>query len=301
MDKLSEFQIYFDGSALEGGVIDARELAPSLIALADLFDASNLEVTGGKADVKLKVHADFKNKCFEVNLSVFAGYAKQFVDIFSAPEAQAVGVMCSIVGVSGIGLLQLIKRSKGKPLKRKISIQRTEKVEVEFEGEEPFEVDQKVLNLFDSQKVREAASKFVEPLVSAGYDEVGIRYKGQETFHLNKTEVYYFRPLSDSEEELVAEAQAYVRIDTMSFKEGNKWRVHDGSSSKNVEILDIDFLRRVRVREELFGNNDYLRVLMRTRQWREDGKIKASHSIVKVLTHEGMPKNGKLDFGSDES
>lgn len=300
MNNLSEFQIYFDGSALEGGVIDARELAPSLIALADLFDASNQEVTGGNANVKLKVHADFKNKCFEVNLSVFAGYTKQFVDIFSAPEAQAVSAICSIVGVSGIGLLQLIKRSKGRPLKRKVSIQRTENVEIEFEGEEPFEVDQKVFNLFDSPNVREAALRFIEPLETSGYEEVGIKYRGQETFHLKQSEAYYFRTLSDNEEELVSEAQAYVRIVTMSFKEGNKWRVHDGSSSKSVDILDIDFLRKVRTREELFGNDDYLRVLMRTRQWREEGKIKVSHAIVKVLKHEGAPKNGVLDFGRGE-
>ena len=34
------FTLRFDGEAFEDGAIDTRELAPSLLALADLFDAA---------------------------------------------------------------------------------------------------------------------------------------------------------------------------------------------------------------------------------------------------------------------
>jgi hypothetical protein len=292
MAEQTDFQFYYDGDALEGGVIDARDLAPSLLALADLLDAANQEATGGKASVALRVRSDFRDKCFEVNLSVALSYYQRFVDIFYAPEAQAWAALCSIVGVSGFGLLQFMKSAKGRSPKRVLTIERSEKVRVEFEGDDPLEIDKSVYNLFRNHSARKAVAKIVEPIERDGYEELGIRYKGEQTLKITKEEAPYFRPLAENEDEIVSESQAYVRIVSMSFREGNKWRVDDGDSTKSVDILDDDFLARVRLREELFGHNDYLRVDMRTRQWREEDRIKVSHAIIKVLRHEAAPKSG---------
>jgi len=297
----TDFQFYYDGELVDAGIMDARDLAPALLALADLIDSANKEVSGGSSNVSLRVHSDFKNKCFEVNLSVVVGYYRQFVDMFTAPEAQAWAALCSVIGISGFGLLQLIKKSKGRKPTRVVAIQHTQKVSIEFDGDDPIEVDERVFRLFQNSAARNAAAKIVAPLERDGYEELGIKYRGEKVLKVNKEEAPYFRALEEYEDEIVSESPAYVKIITPSFKEGNKWRVHDGDSIKSVDILDEDFLLRVRTRDELFGNNDYMRVVMRTKQWREGEKIKVTHAIVKVLKHETIPKNGQLDFGENKS
>src|SRR4030065_2198251 len=114
MAEGARFQIYYDGEALRGGAIDARELAPALLALADLVDAANREVTAGRANVNLKIHYDFQRGSFKIDFSLVVTYYQKFIDFFNAPETQAWATLFSILGISSFGLFQLIKQSKGK-------------------------------------------------------------------------------------------------------------------------------------------------------------------------------------------
>lgn len=292
----AQFQIYYDGESLREGTIDARELAPALLAFADLTDAVNREVTAGKASVNLRVHSDFQRGSFKIDLSVVVTYYQKFIDFFTTPEAQAWATILSLLGVTGVGLFQLVKRAKGKAPSKVLTIERTERVRIEFDGEEPIEVDEKVFRLFNDGNARRAVSRIIEPLQKEGIEEMGITVDKQDTFHVNKNEVDYFRAPAEIENEITNESEQLVRIVAMSFREGNKWRVHDGDSTIYVSISDDEFLEKVRTRQELFGNNDHLQVRMLTRQWLENGDLKTSHEIIEVINHLASEESKQLSL-----
>ena len=59
MSQAAEFTLIFDGPSVVDGKIDARELAPALIATADLIEAVNEAAFNDKTKVQIKVKAHF--------------------------------------------------------------------------------------------------------------------------------------------------------------------------------------------------------------------------------------------------
>lgn len=64
----ARFQLAYDGPALRAGAMDVNELAPALLATADLFREANQQLNGEKAEVSIRVQSDFKRGSFEVFL-----------------------------------------------------------------------------------------------------------------------------------------------------------------------------------------------------------------------------------------
>jgi hypothetical protein len=71
-----------------------------------------------------------------------------------------------------------------------------------------------------------------------------------------------------------------------SFKQDNKCRVNDGTSSFYVWLRDPAFLARVQDGTEAFRKGDILHAVLETVQWEETGELHAEHSIVQVIRHE---------------
>lgn len=77
-----------------------------------------------------------------------------------------------------------------------------------------------------------------------------------------------------------------VRLMNLAFKKGNKWRVSDGTSTFWASLHDLDFLQRVTSNEEVFARDDVLRVRLRDQQFRSSvGAFRMEHHIEKVLEH----------------
>jgi hypothetical protein len=49
----ARFQLSYDGPALRSGAMDVNELAPALLATADLFREANKQLNGDRAEVAL--------------------------------------------------------------------------------------------------------------------------------------------------------------------------------------------------------------------------------------------------------
>lgn len=81
--------------------MDVRDLAPALVAFADLFTAANKEINGDAADVRVQVNASFKAGSFEIDLVATQHLLSQLRDIFSGPNASAIvnaGGILSFIG-----------------------------------------------------------------------------------------------------------------------------------------------------------------------------------------------------------
>lgn len=212
-----------------------------------------------------------------------AGY-QRFIELFNGQQAVAWSTFLSLIGVGGAaGLIQLLRKARGRRPRRVIEIERTEKVRVEFEGGEEAEIDKSLWRLFNSSGVRAGFSRLVRPLRNPDISFLELKGDSGAAERIEASEVEFFSVPAEHEGELVTESERVLRVVGLSFKAGNKWRVTEGAAAYSVTISDPEFLRRVQSGAERFGANDYLRVLLRTAQWTEGGQLKASYTVLRVI------------------
>lgn len=273
-----------------------------MLGLGDIVDAVNAEVTGGTQSVRLRVRAGFQPGSFIVDLEmVRAGY-QRFIELFNGQQAVAWSTFLSLIGVGGVaGLIQLLRKARGRLPRRVVEIQHTEKLRVEFEGGDEVEVDKSLWRLFNSPAVRSGFSRLVRPLRNPEIAFLELKGESGGAERIEASEVEFFSVPAAHEGELVTESERVLRVVGLSFKAGNKWRVTEGAAAYSVTISDPDFLRRVESGAERFGANDYLRVLLRTAQWTEGGQLKASYSVLRVIDviRSASQQNLALDEGDD--
>lgn len=299
----AQFQFAFEGEAIQDGTIEVNDLAPALLALGDLVEEANKYVSNGRASVTLRVRAESQGGSFKIALEVAQHWYSQFVDYFTSPEANALATFLAIIGISGgIGIIQLIKKGKGKKPTTVVEIDQSTRVRVEFEGEKPIEVERKAFDLFNNVRARNAISRVVRPLRGKGVDELRFFHRGKETVKIAQDEADCFRLPDSEEDELVSETETILRIIAISFKEGNKWRLSDGGNTYFIALLDEEFLGRVHRGDIRFGENDCLRVVLRLRQWYEESELKIAREILKVVEHIPSGRQSLMPFEkTDES
>jgi hypothetical protein len=294
----NEFSIIYDGKPVEEGTIDARDLAPALLAFADLVDEAAPLIDPNLPRISLRVRPDFKKGSFEVYFELANLYSK-FVSLFSGPDAQAWSSFFQIVGLAGVaGVFQLIKRAKGrKPTK--ITIEHKETVVITFEGDDPISVDSRVWQLFQNPRARKAIELIISPLMDRGFDLFKIKHKGKDSLSVTENEAVYFKAPEDQNGETLSEMETRVVIVSPSFNAGNKWRVSDGARNLYVAIRDEAFERSVQQGTEAFRKGDTLYVTLQTRQWLEGGKLTAEYSLVKIHRHEQAPTQSSFPYKTD--
>ncbi len=115
---------------------------------------------------------------------------------------------------------------------------------------------------------------------------------------MKREEVSYFaKPELDEPSDRLDEYEhpQHFSIASLSFKEGNKWRLSDGENVYNVQIKDEKFLERVNSNLETFAKDDILKVRLKTtRQLGPDGKLKTEHVIPEVLEHRSATRISQL-------
>jgi len=301
----AHFSIIYDGEALAEGSIDAKALAPALLALAEVVEEAQPLIPELDAQISLRVRSNFERGSFEIHLELAKLY-QQLVGLFSGQDATAFANLFQILGIGGmagtvLGLFQLIKRAKRRKVRSAVTIERTERVKIIFEGDEdPVEVDQRTWKLFQNLRVRKAIEQVIAPLYRKGIDTFQIKHRGRETLKVAEEEAKYFEAPTEHEGETITETDTRVSIVAMSFQPGNKWRVSDGSRTIFVAIEDSNFVRDVQQSREAFRKGDILNVKLQTRQWVEGTDLKAEHAIVRVFHHESAPEQGNLPLLPDQ-
>lgn len=293
----AQFSIIYDGEAVDEGSIDAKELAPALLALAEVIEEAQPLIPELDARISLRVRSDFERGSFEIHLELAKIY-QQFRELFSGQDASAFANLFQILGIAGLagvlGLFQLIKKSKGRKTSS-VTIERGERVKITFEGDdEPVETERRTWQLFQNLRVRKAIEQVIAPLFHKGIDSFEIKHRGRQTLKVSEDEAKYFVAPTEHEGETVTEVDTRVSIVVANFQPGNKWRVSDGSRTIYVAMEDPNFVRAVQTGQEAFRKGDILYVRLRTRQWIEGEDLRAEHSIVKVERHEPGPRNMSL-------
>ena len=296
MMNQASFKVYYCGSSLESGKMDVRELAPALLSIGSVLEEANRVLNGKKTTVSVKVKK-FEDGSFGISFDVVQSVTSQIVDMFSGDNATAAANIIVFLGFAYGGIksvFYLIKKSKGeKPLKAKIL--EDGNVEIDF-SEEKISVPKQVFDLYRDLKVRKEIENTLKPLEQEGINDFKIKDDKQLIESVNKEEAKYFHA-PDTEDEKIEEADniATYSIHTLSFKEDNKWRLTDGTSTFFVTIKDEDFLRKVRNNLISFSQGDLLKIELHVTTWQVNEGIKTEYEAMKILEYRSAAKQLKLD------
>jgi hypothetical protein len=298
MAQKEEFQIIYDGPALENHEMDIRDLAPALLAVGDLLEEANKTLYGDLATVSVNVKGSFKTGCFQVDLTLIQSIASQLSTLLTSDGAVAVTQILSITGfnaMNGFGLIPFIKWVKNRPIK-KITKIGDGKSTVEID-EEKKEVEDKVIDLYRNIRARKSVETIIfQPLQKNGVDEFAVKHGDSITKIVDSEKEYFKTP--DSQDELLDDqiSETNLQAITISFAEGNKWKLTDGNVTFYATVKDQGFIDRVQQNKESFAKDDILKVKLRKKQWISDSGIKTEYEIEEIISHRPAAKQIKLPY-----
>jgi hypothetical protein len=304
----ANFSLIFEGPAVDSGAIDVQDLAPSLLALEHLIQVANAELNGNSAQVAVKVKTT-RSGSFEVDMAVVQSLVEQTATLLDALSGHKEGIAAAstladvILKVGGAAMGAVVTTGGGLfAFLKWLSERRPEKIgpvggDVHVHiGDTVFVTNRQTIVLAENREVREQARKLVGTLENRGIERLSAQRSGAKRLTIEKSEVAYF-DLPDGAEETLEDSERvmWLQIDSLSFKEGNKWRMTDGGEPFYAVLEDVDFLSRIAKGEVAFSKADDLHCRVRETQTRTaSGQLRKERTITRVIEHRPGAKQLRL-------
>lgn len=292
----AEFELAYDGDALADHDMDVDDLAPALLAVGELCREANRVLNGDRANVSVRVRADFERKCFDIHFELVQTVYEQIKGLLADDRiATAKNILewLGLLGVpAGMGLLTFRKMQKGRPIESATRIESRDgsaSYQIVFHGDgNSVTVPAPVYALARDVKVQKAERGVARPLREPGVDALEVRERGAVVNKISRKEASYLGAGSDDDaDDDLPETppfQAILELRAAVFVRGEKWRFNYGDASIAADMRDKAFLNRVFVYGERFGAGDKLQVSMRVQQYQtESGQIRNRYEVLEVL------------------
>lgn len=279
--------IAYDGPALDGGEMSIRELAPALLAFADVVASANAVVNPGFEKPRVAIKAEPRQGSFIIDLIVAdPSLLAKVRDLFASDNATAVsnaGTLLTWIALT----IRSIKRQGGQDPVEQVELDN--RVRLTFPDGTVLEVPLEVSQLWVDQAFRRAMRSVVEPVqANEGVDSFEIRgSEAKQSVSINTEEATYFRRLPGTVDRVITdtEYESTVRPVTLAFEDGLKWRLADEGGTFYAAIHDLDFVARVNEDRESFSSGDRFRVRIRLQQRLENGSLISDRTVIRVLEH----------------
>lgn len=303
MADTAQFQVTYAGIALENHEMDVRELAPALVAVADLLEEANNIVNGGGSKIVVNVHGSFKSGSFRIDFTVVQNILQNVMNLFNSEGITAANNLLGLLGLKdvGKGLIDLIKKLKNKKIKKIEKIENN-RVRIHIDTREKIEIEGSVLELYKSQRVRDALDKVItQPLNRNGIEEFRASVSGSKEQVVVRKEDKDFFELPLLEDEILGEniTEAYLQIVSLSFKEDNKWRFSRGETVFYATVEDTQFLGGITRNEIRFSKDDILKVQLQAKDILTGSGIRTEYKVLEVLEHRSAARQLNLPMDSD--
>jgi hypothetical protein len=313
MADTAHFQIVYGGPSLENNEMDIRELAPALVAVADLLEESNWIINGGGSKINVNVRGSFKSGSFGIDFTVVQNAYQNIIELFSSPQMTATCNLLTLIGISGVdvikdipmlyGLIPFLKALKNRKIQRVENISE-DRIRITITNQETIDADPRVLDLLKSQRIRDALEKIItEPLNKPGINEIKLGediVKNQILVSGEEKEYFKVPPTQD---ELLGESisEAYLQVVSLSFNKDNKWRFSRGENVFYASVIDEKFLGQIDRNEINFSKDDLLKVKLLTKDLLGLKGMRSEYTIIEVLEQRRAARQLPLPIESNKS
>lgn len=295
-------ELKFDGPDVVDHTIDVRDLAPSLLALSDLYNAAHRLVGDGVSlPPALDVRAHDEGS-FAVDMILYFKDAGEGAGgLLSKP-----GVVATVTGLQLIEYVQhalrwsLLRHKNGRQTESVSPSPTPGNIRVRWASGDEIECSEGAQALVQSMDFNRTAGRVFEPVRKPGIDAIDLRRASEpqsSRVRIKTEDLAAFNTL-ESDDEIVSDntREVVLTLDNLAFKPGNKWKVHDGTSSFWAAVSDIEFLQRFVDGKEAFAAGDSLRVTLRDVQLRSpDRAMWVEHSIERVIEHRQQERDTPLE------
>jgi hypothetical protein len=303
-------RIAYDGPIISEGEMDVRDLAPALIAFADLVEHAS-SVIGNEHKIKVMLNQDsIKKGSFDITLLLDINILEQAQLFMGMAKNNGIDDLMTILGWFGGptiicgGIFSLIKKIRGRKLKDIRHVD-DKNAEIVLNDGDVIPVPNGILKVFLDVDCRVSIEKIVEPLKRPGIDKFELRdvadQGNKEPLEtIDKKMVYAFAaPDSagpdDEDMKPSPEQEMLAKIVSLNFANG-KWKLTDGTNNFWASIQDEEFNNKIERGEISFTNGDMLHVRFYLQQTVKQGSLSTEHIVTKVLELRKAPKQIKLDF-----
>lgn len=282
-----EMKIVFEG---QNSQIDANTLINVLIHYQTVVAEANKELGGGTKDIELKVNAIEKGS-FIIDVSVVESVIKQ---IFSGSTMEYLASLCTVVG----GVFGAYRLLKGRPAKTE-----EDKSSISVKGAgNRVEINQTIVNVYNSRVVREAVSKAIETAdADASVDGLKVETGEGDAVEFGKADFkeYIYTGFDEEEvlpEEVVETVDAVLTIIALNFEPGSRWQFMYNGFKIQMTVKDDALMKEIDEGAR-FGKGDAIKVKMRILK-RYNPMYKAyenkSYKIVEFYEHIEAPRQAEI-------
>lgn len=291
--EVKEFQLKYDGEAFAGHSIDVNDLAPALMALADLVKEANAIANDEAQTVAIRVKATHAN-CFEITIQALAAEAQALLIGNKVTALVNLLALLGMVSGAGVTLLKLVKWLAGKmPAK----VTPLEGGEVEIETKQgKLVVGRLVWEFYRSRAVMRSVYGVLRPLEKPGVETVEFIEDKKKVTTVQRDELPKFAPPEEAKQVLqeLPERDTFVNVVHMWFKDGHKWRFSEGGAEWTAEITDQKFNERLLKGEISIRAHDFLKVRVKQTQFIQGSDISSTFEVTSVLDHKAGGQQGML-------
>ena len=309
MSKTS-FTIAFDGPDLKAGRMDVRDLAPALLSLGRVIEASNRAINGTDHPVKIEAVATGIGS-FEVGIDVILPMWETLRGLLTSSDVDGALKLLEIIGIvtsSGGSLFYLLRQLQGKTI-TSASQNKDGTVTIRFPGDDGSEtsiiVPFEVLRIYQEVAVQREVASLLKTLEKEAVDTIsfyphldGVKSDAPPLVLTKRDRA--IADFADPAPETVIDTtqRMALSIRSLAFQEGNKWRLYDGQNVITATIDDRDFLDKVDRSLARFAKGDVLICLVRTVQMQTTDGLKTEHTVLRVEEHRPAPTQFSISFDS---
>lgn len=283
-----EFEIRWDGDALDTGEMRVRDLAPSLLAAVEILQRLNDEV-GVTESVQVNLKATDRGS-YVVSLRVFYDVA---VNLLTSDDATAAGVLATILSLFvGIPGLVIAMAAKGSP--SEVDTTNAATAKLTYPDGTTLELPGAILRMLEEYPLRQALYDFVRPLEQPGIDRMAIEQQGGPLAVVTKDQVHAFVPPDPKGpiDRTSATWRSYFTVVSPSFEPGYAWRLNDGAKTLPYGVTDPQVSNDLR--GDRYGQGDQIECTVRQVQTRTPSGLSTNYEIVQVHNHVPAPQQGTI-------
>ena len=325
MAKHIETTVRYDGPALKDHQMDVQELAPALLALAEMIQLANKKLNGNAASMKVLVKADVEQKCFQLDIHLVQTILESAKHLFGTEEyktAKEIAEMLDLVlpyGVGGTftgGIWWLWKKIYGEETppdgaETALTVNQhggqTTIVRPSDGG--TVTVNNNVYVLATDPDMVALGKKVVQPLKREGYETLGFYRGDKPTVVWDKDEAKRFiraptdslMPANDDDQDVNKfRFPATVSVKTQRNQGKAQWEIKWANKAEMASMEDLDWLEDFQAGRVPFTLPYWLEVTLEMVTSKIDPDAPPTFAIKKVHKLINSPEGKQSDWLDEE-